>query len=109
MQSQVIKTKTINNSLHFVFTMGDRFSEQIKLHILKKLFDMRCWMGKHTNIHNMQKGLPGHARDHKVIIKVVNELIQKEWILSKPTHYGLELSLNIEKKKEIEEYIEEML
>ena len=44
--------------------MVDRFYEQIKKHILKKLFDMRCWMGKHTSIHNMQKGLPGHARDH---------------------------------------------
>ena len=89
--------------------MVDRFYEQIKQHILKKLFDMRCWMGKHTSIHNMQKGLPGHARDQKVISKVVNELVQKEWIFSKPTHYGLELSLNIEKKKDIEEYIEKEL
>lgn len=67
---------------------------------------MRCWMGKHTSIHNMQKGLPGHARNHKVISKVLGELIQKEWVLSKSTNYGLELSLNIEKKKEIEEHIE---
>lgn len=85
---------------------SDRFYEQIKTHILKKLFDMRCWMGKHTNINNMQKGLPSHARDSKVISKVVRELIQKDWILSKPTYYGLELSLNIEKKKDIEEYLD---
>lgn len=87
----------------------DKFYEQIKAHILKKLFDMRCWMGKHTSIHNMQKGLPGHARDSKVITKVVNELISKEWILSKPTHYGLELSLSIKKKKDIEDYLEKQL
>ena len=83
----------------------DRFYEQLMSHILKKLFDMRCWMGKHTSIHNMQKGLPTHARDSKVISKIINELSQKEWILTKPTHYGLELSLNIKRKKEIEEYL----
>ena len=42
-----------------------------------------------------------------MISKVVNELVQKEWINTKPTHYGLELSLNIEKKKEIEDCLEE--
>ncbi len=89
--------------------VADKFYEQIKTHILKKLFDMNCWMGKHTNINNMQKGLPGHARDSKVISKVVSELINKEWLVSKPTHYGLELSLNIEKKKEIEDYLESHL
>ncbi len=94
----------------FLGFMGvDRFSEQIKAHILKKLYDQRCWMGKHANINHMQKGLPSHAQDHKVISKIVNELTHNEWILSKPTHYGLELSLNIQKKKEIEEYLEKDL
>ncbi len=86
--------------------VSDAFYEQIKVHILSKLVDMRCWMGKHTSIHNMQKGLPGHARDSNVISKVVKELMQKEWILGKPTNYGLELSLNIKMKKDIEQYIE---
>jgi len=36
-------------------------------------------------------------------------LIKNKWILSKPTFYGLELSLNIDKKKEIEDYIERNL
>ena len=88
---------------------SDEFYDYIKIHTLKKLFDMSCWMGKHTNINNMKKGLPGHARDSKVISKVVSELIKKEWLLSKPTHYGLELSLNIKMKKEIEEYLESHL
>ena len=83
--------------------------DKLKLHILKKLFDMRCWMGKHTNINNMQKGLPPHFRDNKVISNIVSELIKNEWINGKPTHYGLELSLNIKKKKEIEDYIEKNL
>ena len=66
-------------------------------------------MGKHTNIHNMQKGLPGHARDSKVISAVITELLQEEFINAKPTHYGLELSLNIKKKQLIEEYIEKKM
>ncbi len=86
--------------------MEDLFFEQIRAHILKKLYDMRCWMGKHTSIHNMQKGLPSHSRDSRVISKVVDDLSRKEWILTKPTHYGLELSLNIKRKREIEEYLE---
>ena len=83
--------------------------EKIKLHILKKLFDQRCWMNKHFSINNIPKGLPPHARDSRIIKKAIDELISNQWILSKPTHYGLELSLNIEKKKEIEDYIEKNL
>ena len=83
--------------------------EKIKLHILNKLFDKRCWMHKHFNINNIPQGLPPHARDSRIFKKAVDELIKSEWFLSKPTHYGLELSLNIEKKKEIEEYIEKNL
>jgi len=36
-------------------------------------------------------------------------IIKNKWLLSKQTHYGLELSLNIDKKKEIEEFIDETL
>ena len=83
--------------------------EKIKLHILKKLFDQRCWVHKHFNINNVPQGLPPHARDSRIIKKAVDDLISSELLLSKPTHYGLELSLNIEKKKEIEEYIRKNL
>ena len=83
--------------------------EKIKLHILKKLFDQRCWVHKHFNINNLPQGLPPHARDSRIIKKAIDDLIKRGWLLSKPTHYGLELSLNIEKKKEIEEFIERNL
>lgn len=89
--------------------MAKRDVEKIKLHILKKLFDQRCWMNKHFNINNLPQGLPSHARDSRIIKKAVDELIKNKWLLSKPTYYGLELSLNINKKKEIEEYIEKNL
>lgn len=83
--------------------------EKIKLHILKKLFDQRCRMHKHFNINNVPQGLPPHERDSRIIKKAIDDLIKNRWLLSKPTHYGLELSLNIEKKKEIEDYIEKNL
>lgn len=83
--------------------------EKIKLHILKKLFDQRCWMHKHFNINNIPQGLPPHKRDSRIIKKAVDDLIHNNWIIAKPTHYGLELSLNINKKKEIEEFIERNL
>jgi len=86
--------------------MSKKDIENIKLHILKKLFDQRCWMHKHFSINNIPQGLPPHKRDSKIIKKAVDELIKNKWLLSKPTHYGLELSLNINKKKEIENYIE---
>tara|TARA_Y100000310_G_C20691793_1_gene822772 strand:+ start:3406 stop:3681 length:276 start_codon:yes stop_codon:yes gene_type:complete len=87
----------------------DKLLLTIKIHVLKKLADMRCWVNKHTNINNMQKGLPPHYRDSKVIKKVIDRLIKEGFLLSKPTHYGLELSLNIKKKKEIEEFLEKYL
>ena len=83
--------------------------DKFKLHILKKLFDQRCWMHKHFSINNIPQGLPSHARDSKIIKKAIDELIKSNWILSKQTFYGLELSLNINKKKDIEEYIEKNL
>ena len=89
--------------------MSKIYVEKIKLHILKKLFDQRCWMHKHFNINNVPKGLPPHASDSRIIKKAIDDLIKDKWILSKPTHYGLELSLNIEKKREIEEYIDRSL
>ena len=83
--------------------------EKLKLHILKKLFDQRCWMHKHFSINNIPQGLPSHARDSRIIKKAVDELTKSNWLLSKQTFYGLELSLNINKKKDIEEYIEKNL
>ena len=80
--------------------------EKFKLHILKKLFDQRCWMHKHFSINNIPQGLPSHTRDSRIIKKAVDELIKSNWLLSKQTFYGLELSLNINKKKDIEGYIE---
>ena len=77
----------------------------IKRFILRKLVRHRMWMHKHTSIHNLQKGLPDYLRSRKEGRKVVEELLKGGFLLSKPTSYGLEVSLNIKKKREIEEFI----
>ena len=82
---------------------------KIKLHIVSKLVRKRMWQHKRTSIHNLPKGMPDHLRNNKSIKKVISDLLKNKWLLSKPTFYGLELSLNIDKKKEIEEYIEKNL
>lgn len=80
--------------------------ENIKRFILRKLTRHRMWMHKHTSIHNLPKGLPDYLRGRKEVKKAIEELLKQGFLLSKPTNYGLEVSLNIQKKKEIEEFIE---
>lgn len=86
--------------------MDEKIGEEIKRFILRKLIRHRIWMHKHTSIHNLPKGLPDYLRNTKEVRKVIDELIKNNILLGKPTHYGLEVSLNIKKKKEIEDFIE---
>ena len=80
--------------------------KDIKLHILSKMKRRRIWQHKHTSIHNLPKGIPDYLKNSKLIKKVISHLLKEKILLSKPTEYGLEISLNIKKKKEIESYLE---
>ena len=64
------------------------------------------WLHKHTNINNLSKGLSNKLRVSKQVKKVIEELLNEQILLSKPTHYGLEVSLNPKKIREIEELID---
>ena len=77
----------------------------IRWFVLNKLVRRRIWQHKHTSIHNLAKGLPLELRQSKIIKKVIEDLLKKGFLLSKPTNYGLEVSLNIRRKKEIEEIV----
>lgn len=79
--------------------------DDIKRFILRKLVRHRIWMHKHTSIHNLPKGLPDYLRSKREVKKIIESMLKEGFLLSKPTHYGLEVSLNIKKKKEIEEFI----
>lgn len=89
--------------------MDTNLYNKIKGLILIKLMNRNMWMHKHTNINNIPKGLDPKLKQSKEMKKAINDLIKKGWLITKPTHYGLEVSLNIKKKKEIEEFIEKRL
>jgi hypothetical protein len=71
--------------------------------ILYKLMRMGKWEHAHTSIDNLIRGFPKHKRGD--IRKLIPKLIKKELLHVKPTAYGKEVSLNIERKKEIEEFV----
>ena len=77
----------------------------IKKTILRKLVYMNKWGGAHTSFDNLPKGFPGHVRGE--VKDIAKQLIKENFLLAKPTSYGLEVSLNPDKKKEIEELVRE--
>ncbi len=71
--------------------------EQIKATILFKLHKRGNWGGSHTAFDNLKKGwkdedLSKHGV--KRVEKLAKELIRRGLIIPKPTHYGLQVSLN---------------
>jgi len=77
--------------------------KEIKEKIVTKLYRHDYFGGKHTDIENLKKGMPRHI-GHE-IKQQIKELVKENIILLKPTAYGLHVSLNPEKRKEIEKYI----
>ncbi len=82
----------------------EEIEREIMRFILRKLVRHRMWVHKHTSIHNLPKGLPDYLRSKKEVRKVIDLLLKNGFLLSKPTNYGLEVSLNIKKKKQIEDF-----
>lgn len=77
--------------------------EQLKGFIVKKLFHHGYIGGRHTDIENLKKGLPGHIKGD--IKEAIKELIKEDILIQKPTSYGLHVSLNPIKREDIERYI----
>ena len=78
--------------------------EQVKAVILHKLFMRKCWGGKHTSFDNLKKGVNIQELGKeglKRIDKIGKKLIRDGMLLTKPTHYGLEVSLNPRLSQEI--------
>jgi len=78
--------------------------EQAKGFIVKKLFHHGYIGGRHTDIENLKKGLPGHFKGD--IKKAVDELMREGIIIQKQTSYGLHVSLNPRKRAEMEKYLQ---
>lgn len=78
--------------------------EQLKGFIVKKLFHHGYIGGRHTDIENLKKGLPGHIKGD--VKEAAKELIKEGIIVPKPTSYGLHVSLNSEQRAEMEKYLQ---
>jgi len=80
--------------------MFEKYNE-IKKSLLIKLMKRRCWGHKHTSYDNLPKGFPSHLG--KEVRKVADDMIKEGILIKHPTSYGIEISLNTNRKKEIEE------
>lgn len=80
---------------------------QIKGKILHKLTRKGKFEHSHTALDNLQKGFPpdlkGKAKD------ISQELIKEGILHLKKTGYGKHISINLDKKEKIMEYIDEFL
>ena len=85
--------------------------DQIKSRIILKLHRHGKWGASHTSFENLKKGFTQWdtgKQGSKRVDKQGHELIKHNLILSKPTGYGLEVSLNPAMKQEILEYLDNL-
>ncbi len=79
----------------------------LKAQILKKLRRRGNWGASHTAFDDLPKSMPKHLRgDAK---DAAEDLITEGLLIPKQTGYGLHVSLNPQKKAEIEKIIKEVL
>jgi hypothetical protein len=79
----------------------------LKAQILKKLRRHGYWGGRHTAYDDLTKGIPKHLRGQAK--DAAEELIIGEFLLPKQTGYGLHVSLNPQKKADIDNLIRDVL
>ncbi len=83
--------------------ISDSDYNNIKKFILRKLTIHNVWGGKHTSPDNLQKGLPKHLRG--AAKEVVSGMIKDGLLLSHPTSYGMQVSLNPRMAAKIKEIL----
>lgn len=80
---------------------------QIKGKILHKLTRKGKFEHSHTALDNIQKGFPSDLRGR--VKDMSQALIKEEILYLKLTNYGKQVSINVERKDKIMEYIDEFL
>jgi len=75
----------------------------IRRRILLKLFTHRIWGGKHTDYDLVPRSFP---KDQWQDVRAeLDQLIREGLIVTKPAHYGLQVSLNVRMKADIERIV----
>ncbi len=83
--------------------------EQVRSTILDKLARKRKWKASHIPQDTIIKWVSNKIkRNGRRVEKLLNDLIRNGFIISKPTHYGVEISLNPERSQEILKIIERL-
>ena len=82
-------------------------ADKIKARLLYHLRKKRVLGGVHTHYDTLKRGFPKHLG--KEIERIADELIKEGWLVTKPTSYGLQVSLNKDRVVEIDEFIERIL
>ena len=77
-----------------------------KIKIIYTLHQKRYYNKRHTPIDFLCKRNPKIAC--KTIKKAINELKKEDILIMKPTYHGTDVSLNVKKKKEIDEYLNQL-
>lgn len=91
----------------FYFLMEFSNKEKIKATILYHLRRKEAISGVHVPFDTLRRGFPSHlGKEIKIAAK---ELIKEGLILTKPASYGVQVFLNKDKIKEIEEFIFKIL
>jgi hypothetical protein len=71
--------------------------DQIRALVLFKLHKRGNWGASHTAFDNLKKGFSDSdlgKHTAKRVDKLAKELVRRGWIVTKPTHYGEQVSLN---------------
>lgn len=79
----------------------------LKAQILKKLRRRDNWGGSHTAFDDLPKSIPKHLRGEAK--DAAKELISEGLLIPKQTSYGLHVSLNPQKKTDIDKLIKDVL
>lgn len=85
----------------------DFSDDLIKARLLYHLRKKRVIGAKHTHYDTLKFGFPKHLG--KRVESIAKELMKADWLITKPTSYGLQVSLNVTKLPEIEEFIKKVL
>ena len=81
--------------------------KQIKGKILHKLTRKGKFEHSHTALDSLQKGFPPELKGK--VKDMSQELIREGMLYLKKTNYGKQVSINLDKKDKIMEYIDEFL
>ncbi len=77
--------------------------EEIKGKILHKLARGGKFEHSHTAVEHLQKGFPRHLIGR--VKENIQELKKKRLLLTKPTNYGEQVSINVDMTDEVMRYI----